>query len=91
MTGARSVTLTLTQHGTEITIAVIEMSAPPEQALRIYQPSRAVKWLILRVVSQMANAHSDTVEFVKHEGTHMLSFTYPARAGNSMMGRRAGK
>ena len=79
MTGARSVTLTLTQHGTEITIAVIEMSAPPEQALRIYQPSRAVKWLVLCVVSQIANAHSDTVEFTRHKGAYVLSFTYPPR------------
>ena len=77
MTGARSVTLT--QHGTEITIAVIEPSAPPECALRIYQPSRAVKWLVLRVVSQIANAHSDTVEFTRYEGTHVLSFTYPGK------------
>ena len=76
MTGERSVTLT--QHGTEITVAVIDPQVG-KTSLRTYFPSRAVKWLILRVVAQMANAHSDTMEFVRHEGTHVLSFTYPPR------------
>ena len=76
MTGERSVTMM--QHGTDITVAVIDPQVG-KSSLRTYFPSRAVKWLVLRVVSQIANAHSHTVEFTGHEGTHVLSFTYPPR------------